>query len=62
MTDKKPKDVGQSEVQANMDEDTDKGYHGSTPDKTPNENYSVAGVLAGKPTPENNEGKTEAKA
>lgn len=30
----------------------DKGYFGHQVDKTPNENYTVAGVLAGKPTPE----------
>lgn len=28
------------------------GYRGVQADKTPNENYTVAGVLAGKPTPE----------
>lgn len=32
--------------------DEDKGYWGVQVDKTPNENYTVAGVLAGKPTPE----------
>ena len=30
----------------------DKGYRGVQADETPNENYTVAGVLAGKPTPE----------
>ncbi len=30
----------------------DVGYIGEVPDPTPNENYTVAGVLAGKPTPE----------
>lgn len=30
----------------------DKGYFGSQVDKTPNANYTVAGVVAGKPTPE----------
>lgn len=28
------------------------GYSGETPDPTPNENYTVAGVLADKPVPE----------
>jgi hypothetical protein len=29
-----------------------KGYYGATPDDTPNENYTVSGVLADKPVPE----------
>lgn len=45
------------EVQANMDEINDKGYMGERTDPTPLENYTVAGVVAGKPTPE-----TDAKA
>lgn len=32
--------------------DEGKGYRGVQVDTTPNENYTVAGVLAGKPTPE----------
>lgn len=28
------------------------GYFGETPDDTPNEHYTVSGVLAGKPVPE----------
>lgn len=28
------------------------GFRGVQVDKTPNENYTVAGVVAGKPTPE----------
>lgn len=39
-------------VQKAVDEAEAKGYIGTTPDDTPNENYTVAGVLAGKPTPE----------
>ena len=30
----------------------EKGYFGTQVDQTPNENYTVAGVLAGEPTPE----------
>lgn len=30
-----------------------KGFYGVEVDETPNENYTVAGVLAGLPTPEN---------
>ncbi len=48
-------DVGQDEVQARVDEANEKGYFGETPDPTPNENYTVAGVVKGAPTPETDE-------
>lgn len=51
MTDKK-KDAGDAEVQDKMDEETAQGYSGTAIDPTPNENYTVAGVTKGKPTPE----------
>lgn len=51
---KKGGELGGKEVQARMDEEQAKGYHGYTPDSTPNENYTVAGVTSGAPTPENN--------
>lgn len=51
---KKGGKLGGKEVQARMDEEQAKGYHGFTPDPTPNENYTVAGVTSGAPTPENN--------
>lgn len=41
------------EVVARMGADTSRGLHGVEVDETPNENYTVTGVLAGKPTPEN---------
>lgn len=47
-----PKDEAQAEVQAAVDKAEDKGYIGVPVDPTPKENYTVAGVLAGKPTPE----------
>ncbi|MFG3476472.1 hypothetical protein ACGF3K_14570 [Streptomyces sp. NPDC047980] len=47
-----PKDEAQQEVQQVVDEAEDKGYIGVPVDPTPKENYTVAGVLAGKPTPE----------
>lgn len=50
-------DAGQAEVQAKFDEANDKGYFGTTPDETPNENYTLSGVTSGKPTPENQRGK-----
>lgn len=49
----------EADVQKQFDAMNEKGYLGTTPDKTPNENYTVAGVVAGKPTPENNEGRKE---
>ena len=45
-------DLGQAEVQERMDEINEKGYLGSVPDPTPNENYTVAGVTSGAATPE----------
>lgn len=45
-------DAGQAEVQAKFDEANEKGYFGHSPDKTPAENYTLAGVTSGKPTPE----------
>lgn len=46
-------DAGQAEVQKAFDAAADKGYFGEVPDRTPNEHYTLAGVIAGKPTPEN---------
>lgn len=39
-------------VEAPVAEETNPGFRGVQADKTPNENYTVAGVVAGKPTPE----------
>ena len=50
-------DAGQAEVQAKFDEANEKGYCGTTPDATPNENYTLQGVTSGKPTPETERGK-----
>jgi len=50
-------DAGQDEVQRKFDEAAEKGYFGEVPDETPNENYTLKGVGAGKPTPENQRGK-----
>jgi len=63
MTDAKTKaartaDAGQAEVQAKFDEANEKGYFGTTPDDTPNENYTLKGVTSGKPTPETERGKS----
>lgn len=50
------KDAAQAEVQKAVDAAEDKGYIGVPVDPTPKENYTVAGVLAGKPTPETDPG------
>lgn len=58
MTDDKRKnssDGGAAEVDEKIDQEQEQGYRGTTPDPTPNENYTVAGVVAGKPTPETDE-------
>lgn len=52
MATKKSDDAGQAEVQAVFDEAAEKGYFGTSPDETPRENYTLAGVTSGKPTPE----------
>lgn len=47
-------DAGQAEVQEKMDEATEKGYLGTVPDPTPNENYFAVNSTATNdlPTPE----------
>lgn len=49
-----------AEVQAKVDEETEQGFRGIEVDPTPNENYTVAGVTAGKPTPETDPDHAEA--
>lgn len=43
---------GAEEVQHAMDKATEQGFIGVETDDTPNENYTVAGVTSGAPTPE----------
>ena len=47
-----PQDAAQKEVQKAVDAAEDKGYLGVEVDPTPDSHYTVAGVTAGKPTPE----------
>lgn len=54
-------DSGAAEVQANVDAENEVGYRGTAVDPTPRENYTLQGVVAGKPTPETDE-KAAAKA
>ena len=42
----------QKAVQKTVDEEQKQGFRGANTDPTPNENYTVKGVLADKPTPE----------
>jgi hypothetical protein len=51
-TDSTAADNTAAAIQEAVDEADAKGYYGEIPDETPRENYSVSGVLAGKPTPE----------
>lgn len=48
-------DQAAAEVQRRVDAAEEKGYFGVSPDPTPRENYTVAGVTSGKPTPETDE-------
>lgn len=43
---------GNEHAQEVADTETEQGYRGTEVDQTPNEHYTVQGVLAGKPTPE----------
>lgn len=45
-------DTSTAEVQRQADEEQARGFRGIETDPTPNENYSVAGVTKGAPTPE----------
>lgn len=56
----KAKDSGEAEVQANVDEENERGFAGVEVDPTPRENYTLEGVVAGKPTPETDEGAAKA--
>ncbi len=45
-------DRSTAEVQERVDRETERGFRGVEVDPTPNENYTVAGVIKGAPTPE----------
>lgn len=45
-------DAGAEQVQERVDQEQEQGYVGRKVDPTPNENYTVAGVTSGAPTPE----------
>jgi hypothetical protein len=41
-----------ADIDARVDQENKQGFRGIEVDPTPNENYTLAGVVAGKPTPE----------
>lgn len=47
------------QVQKQVDQETEQGYRGVETDPTPNENYTVAGVTSGAPTPETDDEHAE---
>lgn len=49
--DKGVKDAAE-QVKTVADQEAEQGFRGVEVDGTPNENYTVAGVIAGKPVPE----------
>jgi hypothetical protein len=51
----KKDDSGAAEVQAKVDAENEQGFRGTRVDPTPLENYTLAGVTSGKPTPETDE-------
>lgn len=49
-------DAGEAEVAQRLNAEQDQGFSGLAVDDTPNENYTVQGQAAGKPTPETEAG------
>lgn len=49
------------QVQQRIDQEVEQGFRGTAVDQTPSENYTVAGVLAGKPVPETASNPREAR-
>lgn len=52
-------DTSTDPVQTQVDTDHARGFRGIEVDTTPNENYSVAGVTSGAPTPETDPAQAE---
>lgn len=53
-------DSAETQVQERVNAEQERGYRGIEVDPTPNENYSVAGVTSGAPTPETDADAAEA--
>lgn len=60
MATKKTSETPEGRVQAAADIETEQGFRGVKADPTPNENYTVAGVTSGAPTPETDDGAADA--
>lgn len=52
MAEKATTDKAKAEVEKQLNAELAQGFRGLEVDPTPNEHYTVGGVLAGKPTPE----------
>lgn len=52
MADKQPQDAASKEVQSHIAKEQEQGFRGVEVDQTPNEAYTVGGVLKDMPTPE----------
>jgi hypothetical protein len=52
-------DTSAADVQKQVDEDEARGFRGIEVDPTPNENYTIAGVTSGAPTPETDDDAAE---
>lgn len=59
---KKVAEQAVAEVQKTVDAAGEQGFYGKTADPTPRENYTVAGVTSGAPTPETDEAAAEVAA
>lgn len=53
-------DSPEQQVQKAADQATEQGFIGVKADPTPNENYTVAGVTSGAPTPETDQAAADA--
>jgi hypothetical protein len=47
-----PQKPADAQVAEQVDRETEQGFRGVEVDATPNENYTLAGVVSGAPTPE----------
>ena len=55
----KAAEAANEQVQEQVDAENEQGFRGTEVDSTPNENYTVAGVTSGAPTPETDAGAAQ---
>jgi hypothetical protein len=53
-------DQSTADIQKQVEQDEARGFRGVEVDPTPNENYTIAGVTSGAPTPETDDDAAEA--